>query len=476
MKRNKIILIGTIGIFLFSLPAIVDAVTINAVSCSLSDVQAAINSAQSEDTVNVPAGECIWSSPLTITKSIALMGAGIGKTVITRGGGYIWSYYPSNYSLNAPFRLSGFSFDGNGSNIASYLGQLSAPAPPYTLQTKIRIDHNRFFNSAGVGGNAMYYRGGVFGVVDNNVFDNYWYPLRNVDTYYGPGWWDAWETEGFRFVLGTRYNIYFEDNIFNLGSSTYNIVSNSQYSGRYVFRYNTIAQAGEGQTLFDMHGSQEAGSRMYSSFGGEIYGNLIYNNNYDTNFCGHRGGKMTIFYNVFLNARSVTTKVWESDDDAIMPTTSPDPQHPNDGYYWRNIKGYTGATSILVVENEHIGDIPLVNRDYFTDVATSYGPAGMSSGTLANRPISGTYIGQGYWATDDTLSDLTNYVGKNPKMPISGNLYRWTASGWESFYAPYTYPHPLRTDCVSYPTLCDSVSEPPVDTTPPAAPTGVTVQ
>lgn len=37
-------------------------------------------------------------------------------------------------------------------------------------------------------------------------------------------------------------------------------------------------------------------------------------------------------------------------------------------------------------------------------------------------------------------------------------------------YTPFTYPHPLRTDCVTYPALCDT------DTTPPASPTGLGVQ
>ena len=62
---------------LLLLPSIVSAATINADSCSQADVQAAINSAQDGDSVNVPPGECTWTSHITINKEIAVIGAGL---------------------------------------------------------------------------------------------------------------------------------------------------------------------------------------------------------------------------------------------------------------------------------------------------------------------------------------------------------------------------------------------------------------
>jgi hypothetical protein len=416
--------------------------THTAASVSLADVRAAISAASEGDTVLVPAGSATWDSPLDIRKGVLLIGAGIGNTVITRGGSYIISYDPSNYDLNTPFRLSGFSFNGNGGNIM-FLGQ-DGKSAPFTVQTKIRIDHNRFFTStSNMSYQALTYRSGLYGVVDNNVFDTFAYPMRNTNTAYNASWWNSWQVPGFRYVLGDPYNIFFEDNEFNLGSSTYNIVTDSQYSGRYLFRYNTITMHGSGQTLFDIHGNQGQGSvMMWSSFGAELYGNLIQTNGYELNFQAHRGGKCLIFYNAFTGSTSVSTKVWESHDDGLNPSVSPDPQHPNDGYYWLNRHNFTG-TVIGVKEDEHVGDCPLVNRDYFTDT-TSNGPIGITSGPLASRPASGTYIGQGYWATDQSTTNLTNCVGKNPPNPIRGTLYKWTGSEWVTFYTPYPYPHPLR--------------------------------
>lgn len=50
--------------------------TVNAESCSLAHVQAAVDSANRGDTVSVPAGACTWTDHLLVTKAIKLHGAG----------------------------------------------------------------------------------------------------------------------------------------------------------------------------------------------------------------------------------------------------------------------------------------------------------------------------------------------------------------------------------------------------------------
>ena len=61
------------------------AKTIQAKSCSLADVQTAVDSAHSGDTVDVPVGSATWNSNLTLTKGLMLRGAGIGNTIIISG-------------------------------------------------------------------------------------------------------------------------------------------------------------------------------------------------------------------------------------------------------------------------------------------------------------------------------------------------------------------------------------------------------
>ncbi len=99
------------------------------------------------------------------------------------------------------------------------------------------------------------------------------------------------------------------------------------------------------------------------------------------------------------------------------------------------------------------------NKDFFSQKAGSFdgtGTAGggVGCGTLAARPATCT-PGVGYWATDQSCSDMTGMVGVNPARPIAGTFYKCAAPDtWMAYYTPFTYPHPIRTDCVRYPTLC----------------------
>ena len=60
----------------------VDVNTVNAASCSMSDVQSALNRAHDGQTVAIPGGTCTWTKTLTVTNAINLLGAGPGLTVI----------------------------------------------------------------------------------------------------------------------------------------------------------------------------------------------------------------------------------------------------------------------------------------------------------------------------------------------------------------------------------------------------------
>jgi hypothetical protein len=399
--------------------------------------------ASARDTVIVPAGSCSWANTLAITTGINLIGAGIGNTVITNGiasHAALITYRPASYKVNDPFRISGFTIDlgRNGAGIELGISNKNAPFP---MQTRIRIDHNRFTNSPGLSYQAIWDFGGMYGVVDNNVFDGIGYPVRHSPQVGGASWWN-----NFTMTFGApNDHLYFEDNIFVVET-----FADCQYSGRYLYRYNTITVNVDQYPFFDMHGNQSSGGRtgpidgMYSCFGGEIYGNDVHAGSTEMNYLDQRGGKALVFYNNVATSSSVTfIKVREENSDAEEPTTSSQPQHVSDSYYWSNRRNLTGPL-FDVFATQVLGDIPLANRDFWSQRVVFDGTAGVGCGTLSARPPTCT-TGVGYWATNQSCTDLTGHVGVNPAQPISGTLYKCTATNtWSAFFTPYTYPHPLR--------------------------------
>jgi hypothetical protein len=129
----------------------------------------------------------------------------------------------------------------------------------------------------------------------------------------------------------------------------------------------------------------------------------------------------------------------------VGPNPPQQPQHVNGTYIWGNRANLTGGTIgtdlgyNCGVLGCYTGDIPKAGRDYYTGSTTP----GITCGTLANRPSTCT-ANQGYWATNQSCTDLTGMVGANPATPISGTLYRCTASNtWDSGASSLPYPHPL---------------------------------
>jgi hypothetical protein len=76
-------LLLVLAIYLAGFGTGLDAATITAPSCNQADVQNAIEQAADGDTVLVPAGSSTWTSGISISKTLVLKGAGIGRTLIT---------------------------------------------------------------------------------------------------------------------------------------------------------------------------------------------------------------------------------------------------------------------------------------------------------------------------------------------------------------------------------------------------------
>ncbi|HJS81718.1 MAG TPA: hypothetical protein VJ742_02670, partial [Nitrososphaera sp.] len=187
------------------------AETITATSCSRNDVGNAVNSAGNGDTVLIPAGNCTWTTNLTITgKYLTLQGAGAGKTIITDGvskGTFpnipqVLDWKTSSDGLS---RLTGITFqggtitDGYNKGIIQIVGEASH---------QFRIDHCKFIPTQTA---ALYIRGDFWGVIDHNVFDlsaRHGYGMYIIGGKYGDVAWAEGST------LGTERNVFVEDNVF----------------------------------------------------------------------------------------------------------------------------------------------------------------------------------------------------------------------------------------------------------------------
>lgn len=440
------------------------AATINAVSCSYTDVSAAINTASVGDTVNIPPGTCTWTNRFTITKGINLIGAGIDATNITANVanycegeaysiGYLISYIPAIPANNSPFRLSGFTINQNSSCHGLSLHSASNDMPSI-VQSNIRIDHIKF-NNPDINYTSLW-NFGVYGSVDNNIFNAAAEPIRSGTQIGNNYWWGH-----FANTWGSSSALYFEDNTFTLSHNSDTMIGDGNDNApRMVYRYNNITANQDMYGAIDVHGNQ--GHYFYAGYGDDIYGNNISAGDNYVKLTYLRAGKSVVFNNNVTTSASFLNGV-DSGETNVCPTDYVSDQLIHDTYIWRNYKNISASLSTMSAFDVMSGtcngltNIPTEGRDFYDDQSTP----GVGCGTLANRPAICT-TGQGYWATNQSCTNLTGMVGTNPTSPISGTLYKCTSTNnWTAFYTPYTYPHPLRGGSV--------------DNAPPAPPTGIVV-
>ncbi len=400
---------------------------IEAASPSLKDIKAAVAKAKAGDTVIVPAGKATWNGQLVLTKGVKFIGAGAGRTVITSGykaptlydsTGYLIAYLPESPGRDEPFRLSGFTFDLTGE-----CQWITIQNPTTSAIRQLRIDHN---SVSGSPKRNIVIRGAVYGVIDSNEMTG-----GLMLTAYGS---NATSWNHFRFDFGTADNIYFEDNICTISTTPHD----GGVGGRYCARFNKYIYVNQTRQLvpwFDMHGNQGPG-KNWAGMGVEIYENVLEGGGRTAMIAAIRGGKALVYDNR-VNTTS-PSKAWtrvreEYNDSLNPPAVSPisgQPQHVSDTYFWGNRQnGYLVSTTIgeTIDYGGSTGVVPRRNVHFWDQVPNFDGTSGVGVGPLADRPAKGV-VGVAYWASD------------------ANKLSRWTADNkWDEFYAPYTYPHPLRT-------------------------------
>lgn len=422
-------------------------------------IASCVSSAQHGDTINVSAGTSTWTSTLSITKGIKIIASG-SVTIQSGASGFLIVYKPDSTTLSAgrQFRLSGFNFALGGRQWIDFINDSNTGA-------WVLVDNNAV---NGMSANPSLRTDGLFyGVIHSNNFTGANSTSMVHFDLYGRDAAADWTY--LTLAFGSANNLYFEDNTFTGGDTFFS----HGHGGRSVIRYNTFNYTNTSQDIYpwiDIHGNQP--SDVYAPLGTEIYGNRLTQSSARSGLMvGHRGGKALIYFNKLVNTSSgFSAYAREEYDDSIskVPSNAIDgqPQHVSNSYYWNNRKGSTG-TELITFTLSPVGDgygcceLTTVgacntrctsengiseNREWWNHKTSFDGTSGMGCGTLANRPPTCT-TGVGYWATNQSCSDLTGMVGKNPATPISGTLYKCTAPNtWAAYYKPYTYPHPLRTE------------------------------
>jgi hypothetical protein len=316
---------------------LVAQVTHTAVSVSYADVNAVINGGRDSagnvwsalnngDTCIIPAGKATWTTCLSITKGITLLGATIvtgdhttvngmavtDKTIIidhiTRSNGNAPIIFFNNINSSQSVRISGLTFLGGTVTAAAESGSIVVHGTNSNCQN-LRIDHCNFHNLYSA--KTISITGWIYGVIDHNIFDciNSYEAGEIVHSLYGGGsnidgdgsWADGpnWGSNKFVFIEDNTFN---NNNPGSAPTCTWDAVP----GGRYVERYNvlngTILSSGHGEEIgyTSMRAIEEYGNIIYptaatngGNWGGLLRGGTVlsYNNTWGTTNDGLVGNK-----------------------------------------------------------------------------------------------------------------------------------------------------------------------------------------
>lgn len=233
-----------------------EAQTINAASCSSTDVQNALNSITADGTtVNIPAGNCTWTTEVTYNQVYSTTIQGQSTTAGTCAPGGTCSAtdntvitdhvagvaFQINTASGKSFRLSGITFNPS-SGTAAY-GAITIGG----ASTLVRVDHSHFNDT--VAGDHTFQVDGIQGVFDHNYFDSsnqsdvFFFQFTNAGaSTYGHESWNQADN------FGTSQFIFAENNYFVNGTFAFDCYT----GGRHVFRYNIVGT----NTRLQNHGTQ----------------------------------------------------------------------------------------------------------------------------------------------------------------------------------------------------------------------------
>jgi len=390
-----------------------------AATCSLSNVQAAINAASAGDTVAVPAGRCTWSGQATINKSLTIQGAGIDVTTIVSRG------FDISAGVN-DYRITGFTFDGAwGSNYLIRHGQSR------TGNKRFRIDHNKFINKEYTTSGTIVFHGFSYGVIDHNVFQDTLDEILSVGGDGAPAYSRSPVVGGYE-----NGSIFIEDNQFTLTSACSahfggdpNGAAENVFDGnsgpRIVFRYNTVTDSPTCRWMYplEVHGFESEFSTVGDAR--PVYGLEVYNNTFVSNYAGGGmalklrglGGGGVVFNNTFTGSGHSFSALAEIRN--LRSHTSDDTGSLSKGNL--NAAGYT-----MLAHSRQADEGGLICEH-------CSGHTGLIFGQVHNLY---------FWSNTNAGGVSVESAGFTRTDVLLNTHYFMSAMPG---YTPYTYPHPLTT-------------------------------
>lgn len=270
-------------------------------------VQTQVDASSDGDIVWVPAGAASWSDALNIgTKMIAIIGAGIGQTVVTStrsGVSPLLSITPT--TANKFFRLSGISFRGGESwnDLNSFFVSLVGNSESTTNGSFFRIDRCEFSNIH----QDIMRPENLLGLVDQNfIHFNSPTPVNNQHhfAFTQHDKWDGgeWGHRSFSQPVdhnGTNFFVYERNNLW------INSISGAAYAGydhrkaaRTIIRFEKHTNS-----WVELHGPEEGefrASRVTHVYGCEFYTNGV-TTGLQSGFMNVRSGTALCVSNVAMN-------------------------------------------------------------------------------------------------------------------------------------------------------------------------------
>jgi hypothetical protein len=390
---------------LLLMPAFVVAYTIDGTpeaggSCyqaiaNQNDIANAINAASEGDTIRISAGTAIFSSTIVVTKSLHIIGAGIGATTIQDNSIPDGTWHLTGSGL---VRLSGFTLTGN---VGSWNGGVRIKGD------NKRIDNIRFNQTGGR------HPVSAWGNLSNVVIDHCIFEAggRGINIYGSSSYW----SNPSQYAPGTLFGIYIEDCIFNKGGVE---VVDLNSGGAYVVRHSTINNGGN----LAVHGA-DSGKRSGGYI--EVYNNNFINSGENKDMCViFRGGSAIIYNNSISGSYNSAFKV----------------------QYWRSCYGAGSEYLPFHPDNqsrcEDNSSDPL-DGDYST--VNNGWPCKDQPGTGPNHSNQPMYQWNNTWDQGTPRFALHNVGGcSNP------SIYDHVKEGRDYFnntpkpeYTALTYPHPL---------------------------------